>query len=122
MPSGPGPIEDRMIRLVASSVPPPIGTFLLTSETTPKAIIAHHKRTQTNTIQIVDELQVESYAVLRADLPNVKLVQVIHIMNQRSVEKAVAVSTYVEAILLDSGNPSLPGKELVEPGEPTIGS
>ena len=36
MPSGPGPISDELIRQIAKTVPPPIATFLLTSETSVK--------------------------------------------------------------------------------------
>lgn len=51
MPSGPGVISDELIFQIAKTVPPPIGTFLLTSETSVTEIIKHHLRTQTNTIQ-----------------------------------------------------------------------
>jgi phosphoribosylanthranilate isomerase len=112
MPSGPGPIEDKMICAIAKYVPPPIGTFLLTCELNAHTIIAHHKRTQTNTIQIVDELNKVYYPMIRDALPNVKLVQVIHVRDRRSVKQAMSVSEHVDAILLDSGNPKLPVKEL----------
>jgi len=56
MPSGPGVIDDTLIRKIARSIPPPIATFLLTSETDAAAIIAHYKKVQTTTIQIVDAL------------------------------------------------------------------
>jgi len=56
MPSGPGPISDDLIRKIAATVPPPVATFLLTSETSVDEIIRHHQRTNTNTIQIVDSL------------------------------------------------------------------
>ena len=56
MPSGPGVIDDELIFKIAGSVPPPVATFLLTSETSSKEIIKHHELTRTNTIQIVDEL------------------------------------------------------------------
>ncbi len=112
MPSGPGVIDDELIRGIARTVPPPIGTFLLTSETSAAAIIAHHQRTLTNTIQIVDDLQDGSYAELRTALLTVKLVQVIHVLNEASVDKAVRISEHVDALLLDSGNPNLAVKEL----------
>ena len=51
MPSGPGPISDDLIRQISMTIPPPIGTFLLTSGTSVMEIINHHKRTNTNTIQ-----------------------------------------------------------------------
>lgn len=112
MPSGPGVINDVMIHEIAKMVPPPISTFLLTSETKSTDIIEHYKRVYTSTIQIVDELEGREYQVLRNELPNVKLVQVIHVIDEKSVQEAVEVSEYVDAILLDSGNPSLAVKEL----------
>ena len=84
MPSGPGPISDEEILRIASAVPPPIATFLLTSEQTAQGIIDHHHRTETNTIQIVDELEDRDYSAIRAALPGVKLVQVIHVIGERS--------------------------------------
>lgn len=112
MPSGPGVIEDELIYQIAKAVPPPISTFLLTSETRPRDIIAHYKRVQTTTIQIVDELEERAYQFLRNELPNVKLVQVIHVIDEKSVKEAIEISNYVDAILLDSGNPNLSVKEL----------
>lgn len=112
MPSGPGPISDEEILRIASAVPPPIATFLLTSEQTAQGIIDHHHRTETNTIQIVDELEDRDYSAIRAALPGVKLVQVIHVIGERSVVEAAEIAEFVDAILLDSGNPHLAVKEL----------
>ena len=112
MPSGPGPIEDELIKEIARTVPPPIATFLLTCETDAHEIISHHYRTSTNTIQIVDELTDRNYQLLRKNIPTVKLVQVIHVIDESSVEEAIAISTEVDALLLDSGNPKLKIKEL----------
>ncbi len=112
MPSGPGPITDEEIYRIARTVPPPIATFLLTSEQTPDGIIDHHQRTKTNTIQIVDELTDRAYHKIRTALPNVKLVQVIHVTGEESVDEACELAEFVDAILLDSGNPKLAVKEL----------
>ena len=112
MPSGPGPIPDELIRQIAQSVPPLIGTFLLTSEISAEKIIKHHLRTHTNTIQIVDLLSVGTYSQIREALPPVKLVQVIHVIDSDSVDLAVRLSKSVDALLLDSGNPNLKIKEL----------
>ncbi len=112
MPSGPGPIEDELIKSIAATVPPPVATFLLTSEQTAEGIVAHHHRTKTNTIQIVDELLGREYAGIRNALPNVKLVQVVHVVGENSVDEACELAEFVDAILLDSGNPSLAVKEL----------
>lgn len=112
MPSGPGPISDPEISRIAMSVPPPIATFLLTSRQTAEGIIDHYHRTKTNTIQIVDELIEGDYVFLRDALPHIKLVQVIHVMGEESVDEAVELAGHVDAILLDSGNPKLAVKEL----------
>lgn len=112
MPSGPGPIADEEIERIARSVPPPVATFLLTSEQTPQGIVEHHLRTRTNTIQIVDELLGRDHDSIRASLPGVKLVQVIHVTDDGSVEEACELAEHVDAILLDSGNPKLKIKEL----------
>lgn len=112
MPSGPGVISDELIEKITQNVPPPIATFLLTSETKVGNIIAHYQRVNTSTIQLVDALTEGSYADLRAALPHIKLVQVIHVINEKSVEEAIKIAPFVDAILLDSGNPNLAVKEL----------
>lgn len=112
MPSGPGIISDEEIYSIAQTIPPPIASFLLTSETTAEDIITHHRRVHTTTIQLVDALSDRSYELIREKLPAVKLVQVIHVIDERSVEEAIEIADFVDAILLDSGNPNLSVKEL----------
>jgi phosphoribosylanthranilate isomerase len=112
MPSGPGVISDKLIAEIVNTIPPPIASFLLTSETNAEKIIEHHRKVNPNTIQIVDELELEAYDQIREALPGIKLVQVIHVIDNNSVKQAVNVSKYVDAVLLDSGNPNLKVKEL----------
>jgi phosphoribosylanthranilate isomerase len=112
MPSGPGPIPDRLIAEIALRVPPPVATFLLTSCQSVAGIVAHHARVRTSVIQIVDALTSGSYVELRERLPGIKIVQVIHVVGPRSVEEAVAIGAHVDAILLDSGRPDFQVKEL----------
>lgn len=112
MPGGPGPIADDLIREIAMKVPPPVSTFLLTSETSVDEIIKHHQRTHTSTIQIVDQLTTGTYFQLKNALPAIRIVQVIHVINENSVDLAVSISGEVDALLLDSGNPNLKIKEL----------
>jgi phosphoribosylanthranilate isomerase len=112
MPSGPGIISDKLIADIARKIPPPIATFLLTSETEAKRIIVHYMRVSTNAIQIVDELTDGTFHEIKKTLPAVKLVQAIHVKDKESVEKAIHVSQFVDAILLDSGNPDLDTKVL----------
>lgn len=113
MPSGPGVVADELAADIVRQVPPPIATFMLTSETTVAGILAHHGRVLASTIQLVDAVPPETYAQLRQALPTVKLVQVIHVTDERSVAEALAaVASGADALLLDSGNPNLTVKEL----------
>lgn len=112
MPSGPGPIPEADIVEIAATIPPAVGAFLLTSLQDTESIIAQQRRTRTNTLQIVDRLERGEYSELRAALPGISLVQVIHVTGRESVDEARAVAPYVDGILLDSGNPSLAIKEL----------
>ena len=112
MPSGPGVIEEELIVEIAARVPPPIATFLLTSKQNVDSIIEQQRRLRTNTIQIVDRLEQGSYNELRAALPGISLVQVIHVTGEESVDEAMQVAPQVDAILLDSGNQALTVKEL----------
>ena len=112
MPSGPGPIEDELIASIARRIPPPIATFLLTSEQSAEGIASHINRVHTNTVQIVDELTKGVYADIRKALPAVRIVQVIHVMGQESLEEALRLQNDVDAFLLDSGNPGATIKTL----------
>ena len=112
MPSGPGVIGEDQIAKIAATIPPPIGSFLLTSEQDVDSIVTQHRRCRTNCIQLVDRLVSGSPRDLKQALPGVAVVQVIHVTGPESVDEAVAVATKVDAILLDSGNPALKIKEL----------
>ena len=50
--------------------------------------------------------------MIKAALPNVKLVQVLHVLNESSIAKAKALEGKIDILLLDSGNPNLAIKEL----------
>jgi phosphoribosylanthranilate isomerase len=112
MPSGPGVIGDELIAEIAASVPPPIGTFLLTSRQSVDEIVAQQRACRTNTIQICDHLTRGTHRELKQALPGISIVQVIHVTGPGSVEEAVAVARDVDAVLLDSGNQKLAVKEL----------
>jgi phosphoribosylanthranilate isomerase len=112
MPSGPGPIEEELICQIAAYVPRSVGTFLLTSFTSADAIVAQHGRCLTSTIQLVDRIDDGAHQAIRQALPGVRLVQVIHVTGEESLDEAKEVEPFVDAILLDSGNPKLAIKEL----------
>jgi phosphoribosylanthranilate isomerase len=112
MPSGPGVITDQLIAEIAATVPPAIGTFLLTSRQSVAEIIEQQRFCRTNTIQLCDHLTHGTHRELKVALPGISLIQVIHMTGPESVEEAERVAPHVDAILLDSGNRKLPVKEL----------
>ena len=112
MPSGPGPIAEELIAEIAAPVPPGVASFLLTCKQDAASIIDQQRRTRVNTIQICDRLVDGTYEDLRQALPGISLVQVIHVTGPEAVHEALAISSHVDAILLDSGNQSLKVKEL----------
>ena len=113
MPSGPGVIDEETIAQIAATVPPAVGSFLLTSEQNVTAIIAQQLRCRVNTLQIVDRLEQGTYADLRAALPGIALIQVIHVTGDESIDEACRVAEMgVDALLLDSGDQRLAVKLL----------
>jgi phosphoribosylanthranilate isomerase len=112
MPSGPGVISDEQIAEIAATVPPAIGTFLLTSRQGVREITEQQRFCRTNTIQICDHLTQGTHRDLKNALPGISIVQVVHVTGPESVEEAVRAAPHVDAILLDSGNQKLAVKEL----------
>lgn len=112
MPSGPGVISEELIADIAARVPDRVNTFLLTSRQKANKIIQQHRRCKTNTLQLVDEVSEKDLIQLKQELPDVKLVQVIHVTDESSIERARRVASFVDALLLDSGNPARSVKEL----------
>ncbi len=112
MPSGPGVIADATIAAVAAATPPPTETFLLTALTEADAIAALHAQTRTTALQLVDHVPHAQLRRLRALCPATKLVQVIHVTGDAALAEAGAAAPFVDALLLDSGNPNLAVKEL----------
>lgn len=112
MPTGPGVISEALIREIARTVPPPVATFLLTCHQRVTDIVAQQQRCGTNTVQICDRLAEGSYGELRAAMPGVSIVQVIHVNSRESVQEAEDIAPQVDALLLDSGNQKLTTKEL----------
>lgn len=112
MPSGPGVIPDELIAEIAARIPRPTETFLLTARRDADAIVEQHRRYATTALQLVDHVPAMELRRLRVRLPGVRLVQVVHVSDEESVEEARLASAMVDMLLLDSGNPGLQVKEL----------
>jgi phosphoribosylanthranilate isomerase len=112
MPSGPGPIPEADIASIIRHVGSRAATVLLTSRQDAAGIGVQLQHMQPTVVQLVDELSEAEYGTLRRAHSGVVLMQVIHVRGAASVEEAMRVAPFVDAILLDSGNPAAAVKEL----------
>jgi len=99
-------IPDTRIAEIAKRVPPPIETFVLTSETSAEAISAHVRETGTTGVQIVHPINPEESARLAALERSVRRIQVIHVEGPEVLDLIPSYAPYVDAFLLDSGQPN----------------
>jgi phosphoribosylanthranilate isomerase len=112
MPSGSHSIDDRAIAELAALVPPPVATFLLTSEASAAGIARHVERTHASTVQIVSRITSSEAARLAQLLPATRRVLVVHVENESVFDLIEGYTPYVHAFLLDSGRPNLAVPEL----------
>ncbi len=115
MPSGPGVISDAQAADIAAHVrrnASAVQTFLLTSRTTAASIAEQHAAIGSTALQLVDHVPEVELQQLRHWCAGVQLVQVVHVTGPASVDEAQAAAPWVDALLLDSGNPQAAVKEL----------
>jgi phosphoribosylanthranilate isomerase len=112
MPSGTGIIDLATAARLASGVPPPVATFLLSSAIDPVELVAQCRQVAPAVLQIVDAVEPRAYPLLRRELPALRLVQVVHVTGEDTITPALAVATQVDALLLDSGSPDAPVRVL----------
>jgi phosphoribosylanthranilate isomerase len=112
MPSGPGVIDEETIAEVAAAAPPGVATFLLTCLRDAARIADQVRRTRVGTVQICDRPEPGTASALRRALPALKVVQVVHVTGPASIEEAEEEAQDADAVLLDSGRPEAPVKEL----------
>lgn len=104
-PPSPRTIADDQIASISATVPPPVATFLLTSENKADAISAHIELTRPTTVQILPHLNPAESARLAELQPDVRRVQVIHVAGREALSFIPLYAPYVHAFLLDSGSP-----------------
>lgn len=112
MPSGPGVIGEPRIREIVGALPDGATSFLLTAETEPRKIVEQQGRIGAHCLQLVDWVPAAAHREVARALPGVTLVQVIHVADERSVDQAREAAATADALLLDSGRPDAPAREL----------
>jgi phosphoribosylanthranilate isomerase len=112
MLSDPRVLAEECIADIVARLPPGIASFLVTTHQEAGAIIAQQQRCRANTVQLGDRLTGGTYQELRAALPGVHIVQVIHVTGEEALQEARMIAPQVHSLVLDSGSRDLPQKEL----------
>ena len=112
MPSGPGPISPQQAGLIAQSLPENIMSFYLTSQTSFETISEEYELVRSTHIQLTDHTESSDRARLKQNYPKVKLVQVVHVIDEDSIQQAIDYQENSDYVLLDSGAPNNSIKEL----------
>ena len=86
VPSSPRAVDDRTIAAIAAFVPPPIATFLLTTECTAAGVAQRVMAAGASTVQIVAHLSPTESGRLPTLLPTTRRVQVIHVENEGALD------------------------------------
>lgn len=117
MPSGPGPIPLERIQALAPQVPPGVSRWLLTAETTLAPLLSLVDTAGCETLQLVDRVAPEVRRELRRARPWLRIVQVVHVVDEGSIAEARAAAEASDAVLLDSGRPDAQERTLGGTGE-----
>lgn len=112
MPTGTGVLSDEEIRALVPLLPPGPRKFLLTCRTDRADVADQVRRCGTDTVQLVDHSPPSLLRELRADLPGIALVQVVHVRDASAISYARTVAPLADGLLLDSGDPGRPGAAL----------
>lgn len=107
MPDGPGVISLAQISKIVSALPSETRTVLLTSKTSANEIYEQHKLVNTWGVQIVDNVHPDEMLRLKKLMPNIKIIRVVHVVDESSLDIARSYFDLADYILLDSGSPDL---------------
>lgn len=112
MPSGPGPISLELAAEIARTLPPGITSVLLTSATELAALVEEVALVRPAALQLTDAVEPDVLEGLRRHTGGTRLLQVLHVEDERVLATAGALAPLVDGFLLDSGRPDAAVKEL----------
>ena len=87
VPSSPWVLAEERIADIVARLPPGVASFLVTISQEVATIIAQQRRCHANTVQLGDRLTDGTYQELRAALPGVHIVQVIHVTGEEALQE-----------------------------------
>ena len=100
----PNVISEKKAREIIRNIPEKIDTFLLTDKTNVKTITSYCKRIGNKYLQLTGDIDIEEIGKIKSRIPGIKIVKVIHINGEKSIEfsQLYEKCNYVDELLLDS--------------------
>jgi len=92
---------DEAAKMIAT-LPPFIEPVAVTHLQEANPIIAILQRSRCTTLQIQNTISPSEVAIIRDTLPYVHIIKAVHVIDELSIETAVRVSAYSDAIILDT--------------------
>jgi phosphoribosylanthranilate isomerase len=108
----PGALDDAGIAAIVARLPPDVTTVLVTTHHRVASIIAQQQRCRVTAVQLCDRLMDDTYQDLRAALPGVQIMQVIHVTGEEAWHETRLMAPQVDGLVLDSGRREGPHKVL----------
>lgn len=105
MPNGPGQIDAPTVRAITAGAPAGVSSWTLTIATDAATIIETARASATQTIQLVCGVEPEVADAVRAALPALRVVSVVHVDGAAAIDAAVRIAAHVHGLVLDSGQP-----------------
>lgn len=117
MPSGPGVISENNIAEIIQQVKGQVECVLLTSKRRVEEIFMQQVKCNADAIQLCDQLEKKDYAELKAALPDIDFIHVIHVNGEQEYDEALKMQHHVDVLLLDSGSKTAATKVLGGTGQ-----
>ena len=105
MPNGPGQIDAPTVRALTTTTHAGVSSWTLTIATDAATIIETARASATQTIQLVCGVEPAVADVIRAAMPALRVVSVVHVLGPTAIAAAVRIAPHVHGVLLDSGRP-----------------
>lgn len=102
-------IDPAGARAIIAALPPFVSTVLVTHRTDPGWVAKTAGEIGCTTVQIHGDMPLEAILSLREELSHLRVTRVVHVVGEASVERAVIVAGWADAIHLDTRTPTRVG-------------
>ena len=97
-------ISISLAKEIVSKMPPFISTVLVTHINNAEQIIDMIKEIGVNTVQLHSDIDINGINKVKNNCPNVKVIKLVHIIDENSIEQVKLFTDVSNAILLDTIN------------------